>query len=1321
MHSNFLDKRRRHLRLQPNQVDNVLPEHFGTSYPKFIQLLKYYYEFQSEERSTELLSHMFATRDITETDITLLSYIEDELLLGDSYFESFAEGDAQKRAAANFSNTLFRSKGTKFAIQWFFRSFFGIDVEIVETQEQVFKLNDAQSGIGSNSIRFLTDDKLYQTFAYLIRSSVPIVKWKDLFKLFVHPAGMYLGGELLVSDRVFASMIAPQLVGKALPIDEFYLQVLRIASNQSTTPTEFYQWGETIAPDGYRLLTPSLSGDSVKSADALIYANIAVGTATRLQEERWFNTVLPSLQDQPWYSENYQLYSTEEGVVNRRKNSVYATYVEPSITENEGTEFRVRLVGEHVPGRAGTYEYYIDKNTTNIADFEYGTALPDSNNKQLITMANDSASLYIKTFADSDESEIAESFTVYFFDDEHRNVATQSITINDVEASYTLTPSSTSIDEGDSVQFTIAGVGVPNDGSTTLQYQVIPTALDSADSADFVATTWTSDFTPIDIRNDSGRFSVQTRVDGDQDSEETFIVKLYTGSNILKATSPLITLNNVFPTFEVTAVAGYITITEGDNVVVELEVDPTTVGTTVNYTIGGTDPRIITKTGSFVITSKKAQYILSATETSDVFEAVSDVTLNLTTSSGGYFTPELSDTPILNIENQTSTFTITPSVVGARNGDNLNFNIGGTNIQDGVRAGYFIDHITTTDSDFSTPPPTDSASALPITFTSNSGTAPLILANNGDSDNEDFSFVLTNTSGDEQGRLNYTIIGDFLYTMTTPQGGNANEGQTIESIFTTSAADGVYYYYIAGTVDANDFSDGWAPITARQPFTVAGNNGMIELTLNNDQRQETNETFRIYVSETPSGATLASTGDITLYDTSVPLYTMTVPTGGIIEGQTLSISVNPSLNNNGSENVYVNFKTISGDSADILIPQPLARPISDQNAVFSTPIGVKDSATGGLTIQATAHVGSYTGTLVASGSIVVADATPSYTLATNATNDSASEGDTIQFSFNGTNVPTATYYYNVSDVKPKQNTSVTASGSQILYVPHSNLTLGMEIRGNIPYPTGTVITNFGSGNLVTVSNPNTLPVNAPAGTSVYFALPEVWADFGASSNKPFGEFSHTTSSVSQFNVDIATDGDLPHPRIENYTMNVASSFGASAVKTKAFTIGDMTITTVPEVQIPPLLTNPQTHSDLGSNTDVGSVTLEVNPVGDLRVDGFVAETAGLPNTDYGDWVDDIGVDFIAGDFEIKATLLESSGFNAGSPGDFGVWDDLDTTRTWNVQSGLAPSGNSVTVSETISFTIREKANTNNAVTFVQTLTAVTLDFGGFTLTPISFG
>lgn len=185
------DKNRRELNLKVDQIEQVIPEDFRTTYPKFIRLLEYYYEWMEEEGNpTELLKHLFESRDITQTDIDLLSFIEDELLLGQSYFEGFDD----KRAAAKFSNTLYRSKGTKYSIQQFFRSFFGIDPEVIYTKENVFVLNDSK--LGGDSFRYLTDDKLYQTFAILIRSGLPIKKWVDIYKLFVHPAGVYIGGEV---------------------------------------------------------------------------------------------------------------------------------------------------------------------------------------------------------------------------------------------------------------------------------------------------------------------------------------------------------------------------------------------------------------------------------------------------------------------------------------------------------------------------------------------------------------------------------------------------------------------------------------------------------------------------------------------------------------------------------------------------------------------------------------------------------------------------------------------------------------------------------------------------------------------------------------------------------------------------------------------------------------------------------------------------------------------------------------------------------------------------------------------------------------------
>lgn len=207
MHNQFNNKGRRKLNLREMQVESVLPEHFAQYYPKFIALLERYYEFQEGETATELLHHLFAARDINETDIELLTYIEDELLLGEAYFKGFGSNEVELRAAANFSNILFRSKGTKFAIEWFFRSFYGEDVEVLYPKENIFIVGDTESRIGADSLRYLTDDKLYQTFALLIRVGISISRWKEVFKLFTHPAGMYLGGEVFIVDEVETNVV----------------------------------------------------------------------------------------------------------------------------------------------------------------------------------------------------------------------------------------------------------------------------------------------------------------------------------------------------------------------------------------------------------------------------------------------------------------------------------------------------------------------------------------------------------------------------------------------------------------------------------------------------------------------------------------------------------------------------------------------------------------------------------------------------------------------------------------------------------------------------------------------------------------------------------------------------------------------------------------------------------------------------------------------------------------------------------------------------------------------------------------------------------
>lgn len=178
-----------------HQVEQVLPDYFKTEYPKLLKLLQYYNQFEDSDQSPGRLIHdVFLSRDISSTDLTLLSFIEDELLLGQSYFEGFNN----KRAAAKYSNTLYRSKGTLYSIQQFFRAFFGITPEVRYTKEDRFMVGVDDSRIGPESQKFLTDDKLYQVYAILIKAGIPVEQWREAYKLFVHPAGMYFGGEVLI-------------------------------------------------------------------------------------------------------------------------------------------------------------------------------------------------------------------------------------------------------------------------------------------------------------------------------------------------------------------------------------------------------------------------------------------------------------------------------------------------------------------------------------------------------------------------------------------------------------------------------------------------------------------------------------------------------------------------------------------------------------------------------------------------------------------------------------------------------------------------------------------------------------------------------------------------------------------------------------------------------------------------------------------------------------------------------------------------------------------------------------------------------------------
>jgi len=208
----LLDDTRKRLPFHRAEVEKVLPDHIVQDNPNIIELFKSYYEWMDKDSNPGgILNRLYSTRDATSIPSAQLPFLEDELLLGEAYFGGFIN----KREAIKFSNFLYRSKGTKYSIEQFFRGFFGVDPEVIYPKNNVFKIGPAidlekdsinlsgqqvkeqASNIGPESSKYITNDKLYQTLALLIRSTVPVGKWLETYKLFVHPAGFFIGSELV--------------------------------------------------------------------------------------------------------------------------------------------------------------------------------------------------------------------------------------------------------------------------------------------------------------------------------------------------------------------------------------------------------------------------------------------------------------------------------------------------------------------------------------------------------------------------------------------------------------------------------------------------------------------------------------------------------------------------------------------------------------------------------------------------------------------------------------------------------------------------------------------------------------------------------------------------------------------------------------------------------------------------------------------------------------------------------------------------------------------------------------------------------------------
>ena len=197
---------RSNVSLRKEEIQDILPDFFGEDYPLLLKLFEYYFEFVQHNTPSSRIDDLFQNRDITTVAEDLLQYLQRELLLGVDNFGGFSN----QRDALKISSELYNAKGSKYSLQQFFRFFYGFDPEIVYTKNNVFIVGE--SNIGFESRKFITDDRLYQTFAVLIKTPISLDQWEKAYRLFVHPAGMYLGAQIVIEDVACVDFTGPESI-----------------------------------------------------------------------------------------------------------------------------------------------------------------------------------------------------------------------------------------------------------------------------------------------------------------------------------------------------------------------------------------------------------------------------------------------------------------------------------------------------------------------------------------------------------------------------------------------------------------------------------------------------------------------------------------------------------------------------------------------------------------------------------------------------------------------------------------------------------------------------------------------------------------------------------------------------------------------------------------------------------------------------------------------------------------------------------------------------------------------------------------------------
>ena len=286
-----------------------------------------------------------------------------------------------------------------------------------------------------------------------------------------------------------------------------------------------------------------------------------------------------------------------------------ASYVVSESTNalDEGSTVAITLTTANVPGQTYYWEFVTISGTISGSDFVGG----NSSGNFSTTIGTGSFNL---TLANDYSSEGNESFQVRIRKDSNSGdiVATSNtITITDTSTTtYSVTPSSANVDEGNSINFVVNTNGIAN--STTLYY-----TLTNLDAQDLSSGSLTGSFTTSGATgtyNTGGSATVSFGISNDYHTEgaDSFAFQLRTGSTsgTVVATSSNVTINDTSTgTYSVTPTTTSMT-DSGGSTTFNIDTNPNRNNATLYYTleavqgtINNSDFSSGTVTGSFTTNS----------------------------------------------------------------------------------------------------------------------------------------------------------------------------------------------------------------------------------------------------------------------------------------------------------------------------------------------------------------------------------------------------------------------------------------------------------------------------------------------------------------------------------------------------------------------------------------------------------------------------------------------------------------------------------------------------------------------------------------------